>query len=227
MPLPFIIVPGLFLAIYFFGATTKGSRIFKKALKLARERWERYRKEQARNWRELQQNLRSQEAVFGEVEGFEASQTVFSANGVTAIAIDSRAERVCLLKNPSGVFPCDIRRVQLMALPYSGILEAALYEDGNTITKTSRSSQLVGAVVGDVLLGGVGMAIGAVTGSKKTTGTVRSLEVRLTIKDMDCPYWAFTFLRTEVPKGGWEYKAASDNANRLLSLVKVLIDQAS
>jgi hypothetical protein len=71
------------------------------------------------------------------------------------------------------------------------------------------------------------MAIGAVTGSKKTTGTVRSLEVRLTIKDMDCPYWAFAFLRAEVPKGGWEYKTASDNANRLLSLVKVLIDQAS
>lgn len=227
MPLPFIVIPCLFLIIYFFGATTKGSRLLKNALQWAGESWAKSREEYEQRWKEFERNLRSKDAIFAEIEGFKAFRTVFSANNMTAIAIDSRSEKVCLMQNPSAVFPCDLRQVQFKVLPYSGILEAALHEDGNTITRTSRSSQLVGAVVGNALLGGVGLAIGAVTGSKKSTGTVRQLEIRLTIKDMDCPYWAFSFLRVEAHKNSREYKMASDNANGFLSLVKVLIDQSS
>ncbi len=180
-------------------------------------------KQQAQDY---QTYYRTRDKIFSEIEQFTPSQTIFSVNNKTGIAIDSKLKKISLLNNPTGIFPCDTRRIQRLTIPYKDILEVALYEDGNSITKTSRISQVAGAIVGNVLLGGTGLLIGAVTGSKKTSNTVQSLEMRMTVNSTESSYWAFAFLRNETQKNNATYKIASEEANKFLSLMKVLINQA-
>lgn len=169
---------------------------------------------------------RAKDKIFLEVDDFTPAQAIFSVDNKTGIAIDSKSKKVCLLNNLTGFFPCDTRNIQRLTIPYKDILEVALYEDGNSITKTSRTSQVAGAIVGNVLLGGTGLIIGAFTGSKKTSNTVQSLEIRMTINSIQFPFWAFTFLRTETQKNNPAYKKAAAEANKFLSLMKVLINQS-
>jgi hypothetical protein len=169
---------------------------------------------------------RSKNNVFNDIDDFTPTQTIFSITNKTGVAVDSRSKKVCFLSNPSGSFPCDTRQTQRLTISYRDILEAALYEDGNSITKTSRTSQVAGAIVGNVLLGGTGLIVGALTGSKKTSNTVQSLEIRMTVNNTQFPFWAIAFLQNESQKNSLTYKKASEEANKFLSLMKVLINQA-
>lgn len=219
MPTNLIFILAAIGGVYYFGFTIKGRKSFGKLV-------QRFQKEMKQYMQDYERFYRSKDKVFADTENFVASQVVFSVNNKTAIAIDSRSNKICLLSNPSGIFPCDTRRVQKIVVSYKDILEVSFYEDGNSITKTSRTSQVAGAVVGNVLLGGAGLIIGAFTGSKKTSNTIQSLEVRMTVNNMQLPFWAFAFLRNESQKNNVNYKVATEEANKLLSLVKVLMNKA-
>jgi hypothetical protein len=219
MPINLIFILAAIAGAYYFGFTIKGRRSFNKLV-------QRFQKEMKQYIQDYEKFYRSKDKIFADVDNFIASQVVFSVNNKTAIAIDSTSNKICLLSNPSGIFPCDTRRVQKIIVSYKDILEVSFYEDGNSITKTSRTSQVAGAVVGNVLLGGAGLIIGAFTGSKKTSNTIQSLEIRMTVNDMQLPFWAFAFLRTETQKNNVNYKVATEEANKLLSLVKVLMNKA-
>jgi hypothetical protein len=166
---------------------------------------------------------RTKENIFVDIENFMPNQVIFSVNNKTGIAVDQRSKKICLLSNPIGIFPCDTRRTQRLIVPYQDILETALYEDGNSITKTSRTSQVAGAIVGNALIGGTGLIVGALTGSKKTSNTVQSLEIRITVNNNEFPFWAFAFLNSEISKNKAAYTKALEEANKFLSLVKVPI----
>ena len=219
MPTNLIFILLAIAGVYYFGFTIKGRKYFGKLV-------QRFQKEMKQYIQDYEKFYRSRDKVFNDTENFIVSQAVFSVNNKTAIAIDSRANKICLLSNPSGIFPCDTRRVQKLIVSYKDILEVSFYEDGNSITKTSRTSQVAGAVVGNVLLGGAGLVIGALTGSKKTSNTIQSLEIRITVNNMQFPFWAFSFLRTETQKNNVNYKIATEEANKLLSLLKVIMNKA-
>jgi hypothetical protein len=219
MPTTLIFILLAIAGVYYFGFTIKGRKYFGKLV-------QRFQKEMKQYVQDYEKFYRSKDKVFNDTEKFIASQAVFSVNNKTAIAIDSRSNKICLLSNPSGIFPCDTRRIQKLIVSYKDILEVSFYEDGNSITKTSRTSQVAGAVVGNVLLGGAGLVIGALTGSKKTSNTIQSLEIRITVNNMQFPFWAFSFLRTETQKNNVNYKIATEEANKLLSLLKVIMNKA-
>jgi hypothetical protein len=219
MPINLIFILVAIASVYYFGFTIKGRRYFSKLV-------QRFQREMKQYVQDYEKFYRSKDKIFADTENFITSQSVFSVNNKTAIAIDSRSNKICLLNNPSGIFPCDTRRVQKLIVSYKDILEVSFYEDGNSITKTSRTSQVAGAVVGNVLLGGAGLVIGALTGSKKTSNTIQSLEIRITVNNMQFPFWAFAFLRTETQKNNVNYKIATEEANKLLSLLKVIMNKA-
>jgi hypothetical protein len=219
MPTTLIFILLAIAGVYYFGFTIKGRKYFGKLV-------QRFQKEMKQYVQDYEKFYRSKDKVFNDTEKFIASQAVFSVNNKTAIAIDSRSNKICLLSNPSGIFPCDTRCIQKLIVSYKDILEVSFYEDGNSITKTSRTSQVAGAVVGNVLLGGAGLVICALTGSKKTSNTIQSLEIRITVNNMQFPFWAFSFLRTETQKNNVNYKIATEEANKLLSLLKVIMNKA-
>ncbi len=72
-------------------------------------------------------------------------------------------------------------------IPYRDVLSSEIIEDGESITKTNRGSQIGGALIGGLALGGVGAIIGGLSGSTKSIGKVSKIALMLTINDVDNP----------------------------------------
>lgn len=154
------------------------------------------------------------------IEGFKATQLYVGANLAAAVALDEAQERLCLLESPS-------REVSYRLVSYRDLLSAELFEDGVTVTKTVRSSQAIGAIVGGVAFGGVGAVVGALTGrSESETGKVNYIDLRLVINDTSNPNFDIRFLALKSSRDGLLYKQAMQQARHWHSLVAVLIKRA-
>jgi hypothetical protein len=171
---------------------------------------------------------RNKGSAFSDLNEFSPSHSIFSPNGKSAIAIDEGSKSICLLNTSKGqsFHFFDIRSATRRIVSYKDILEVSIFEDGNSLTTTSRTSQVAGAVVGNIMLGGAGLLIGALSGSKKTSSTVSSLEVRLLINDTKSPAWSIAFICSETPKNSTTYKKHAGEAENLLGIIKVLIKRA-
>jgi len=177
---------------------------------------------------EIKKHYRNKAQAFSDLDGFSPSCSVFSVDNKSAISIDENSKNICLLSTPGGksLNFFDTRLVQRKIVSYRDILEAAIFEDGNSITTTSRTSQVAGAIIGNIMLGGAGLLIGALTGSKKTSAAVSSLEVKLIINNTQSPTWSIAFIRSQTLKKSPAYQKAASDANSLLGLIKVLIKRA-
>ena len=79
-------------------------------------------------------------------------------------------------------------------VPFAKILDAEIITDGTTITKTNRGSQAIGAAVGVLILGPVGLLAGSVTGSKRAQNKLSELSLRVTIDNWENPVQTICFL---------------------------------
>jgi hypothetical protein len=84
---------------------------------------------------------------------------------------------------------------------FSQIAEVTVLRDGTTISNTNRGSQLAGMAVGGLALGGLGALVGGVTGSTRTSETVKSLKIRIRVDDRDEPLHQVTFFTMDTGKG--------------------------
>ena len=178
--------------------------------------------------KEIKEYYITRDQAFSELDNFSPSRTIFSVDDRSAISIDKNSNNVCLLSNPKGksLNFFDRRSIGRKIISYRDILEVSVFEDGNSITTTSRKSQVAGAIIGNIMLGGTGLLIGALTGSKKISETVSSLEVRLVINNTQSPIWSIAFIRSETPKKSQLYQKAANKANNLIGLIKVLMKRA-
>lgn len=87
---------------------------------------------------------------------------------------------------------------KFILIPFIDILSVEIMVDGVSVTKTSRSSQLGGALVGGVLAGGVGAIIGGTTGSKTTTEDIKQINLLITVNDIQNPIYIINFFSTDV-----------------------------
>lgn len=100
----------------------------------------------------------------------------------------------------------DSRSIVLGTIPkhkqyaWSSIASVDVIRDGTSVTSTNRGSQLMGAAVGEVLLGPVGLLIGGVTGSKRTVQRVSQIGLKIIVDDRATPIYVIDFLR--VPSAG-------------------------
>jgi hypothetical protein len=152
------------------------------------------------------------------VSGFNATQTVLGCDGSTGLAVDETRQLVCLLFSNESQSP--------RTISYKDILSAELFEDGSSVTKTARGSQVGGAIVGGLMLGGVGAIIGGLSGKTVTTGKVKRVELRLTINDTKAPLHDIAFMNTEGAKDGIVHTAAMQLARRWLGIADILIKAA-
>jgi len=138
------------------------------------------------------------------------------ATGNCVFSIDYNAKKVCIIDN--GSTP--------KIFMNTDIISVEIAEDEDTITKTQRSSQIARAVVGNVLAGGVGAIIGGLSGSKRTTGIVKSVVVKLIVNDIQQPNISMTFLSKETKRGSSAYKNALELAEKWYGMFRVLINMA-
>lgn len=150
--------------------------------------------------------------------GFKTTQKVMSCDGNTGIAIDETSRKICLINN----FPVLTTKV----LSYGDIISSEIIEDSNTVTKTQRGSQLGGAVVGGLLLGGVGAVVGGLSGKKKTETKVRMISLKVIINDTASPVHIISFLDGETKKTGFVYSIAMQQATHWHALLSAVVRQA-
>lgn len=151
-----------------------------------------------------------------ELPDFHASQEVMGEKGDTGLAIDERRKRLCFITDGR-------KGVEHRVVSYADVISSEVIEDGSTVTRASRGSQLGGAVVGGALLGGVGAIIGGLSGTRISTGTVRQVSLRVTVSDTSSPTHEVGFLKMETNKPGAVYDAAMKTASHWQGVISAII----
>lgn len=150
---------------------------------------------------------------------FSPTQKIMGNNGDTGLAIDEERKKVVLIKNgPSGV--------DLKPITYRDVLSSEIFVDGETITKTVRGSQLGGALIGGLALGGVGAIIGGLSGKTRSSEKVKRVDLRITVNDTKSPLHDINFIDIEGKKDGIIYKSAMEQTRHWHGLIAVLIKMA-
>jgi len=152
------------------------------------------------------------------IPDFLPSQEVMGTDGLSGIAVDINQSKICLIKNSTMI----TKRV----IGYRDIISVELFEDGDSISKTSRTSQIGGALVGGVLLGGAGVLLGGLTGSKRTSSKIKTIDLRILVNDPVAPLHDIKFLNFESKKDSFSYKNAINSARHWHGVLEVLIKRA-
>ncbi len=155
----------------------------------------------------------------GIIKDFSATQKIMGSDGNTGLAIDEQRKKICLIDHRQ-------HNVTTRVFVYKDLLSSEIFEDGATVTKTVRSSQLGGALIGGLALGGVGALIGGLSGKTQTSGKVKRVDLRLTVNDTKYPLHDINFIDLETKKDGFLYKQAIQQARHWHGLIEVLIKRA-
>ena len=106
------------------------------------------------------------------------------------------------------------------------LISAEIIEDGNSIYKTNRASQIGGALIGSVIFGGVGAVIGGLSGSKSKLEECKKLGVQLIFNDLYNPTEEFDFIHVfPVKKSNKMYMECLKEANDLAIFLNIMMKQ--
>ena len=122
-----------------------------------------------------------------ELPDFDPNDVYVSPKNFCGIAIDVDRREIALLERS------DIRRFGV-----SSIIACELLEDDFQLAYVNRGSQLTGAAVGGVLLGGVGAVIGGLSGSKRSVKRIKTMTLRFVTDDFDKPNHDILLLKEEI-----------------------------
>jgi hypothetical protein len=159
------------------------------------------------------------EEKFAALDDFTPSQKIMGNDGNSGISVDEGRKKICLIKQNTGNIALDV-------LTYSDILSSEVFEDGMTITKTARGSQLGGVLIGGLALGGVGAIIGGLSGKKTSSDKVNRIDLRITVNRTSSPVHDINFMNIKGKKNGIIYNAAMQQARHWHGLLEVLIKRA-
>jgi hypothetical protein len=137
------------------------------------------------------------------------------------LVIDENDKKVFLIQH-------DKNSIQIaeQTFSYNDLLSISLIEDGETVTDFRRSSQIGGALIGGLVLGGLGAVIGGLSGTTKTSEMVEKITLRLVVNDTKNPLFEIDFLNTQTKKKDLRYQDAMQKARHWHGLIEVLIKRA-
>lgn len=118
--------------------------------------------------------------------------------------------------------------------PYNKIVGVESLINNKSVYKTNRSSQFAGAVVGSLTFGAIGMIIGGLSGSKYKENSIKSIDLKITVEDIENPIYKINFLNNfdiytnkTIEKGyaenSSEVKASIKNIEKWQGIIDVLI----
>lgn len=153
-----------------------------------------------------------------ELNDFEFSKHILSDDLNNGIFIDEKRNKICLVDNEKNT---NVYR-------YRDILEVEILEDGSSVTKMSRTSQVGGAILGGLILGPVGAIIGGLSGKKENINKVNRIDLKLIVNNTQSPLFIMNFLDSSngEEKGNIIYKTSIQEAREWHSLISVLIKKA-
>lgn len=148
---------------------------------------------------------------------FTATQKLIVGN--SGIAADEARGSLALIVVTS-------KEVSVRVVSFRDIISAEIFEDGSSVTRTERTSQLAGSLVGGLALGGVGAIIGGLSGNTITTKKCKRIDLRLVVNDTKIPIHDLTILNIEVDRDGSIYDSNMKIARHWNALIAVMIKRA-
>lgn len=168
---------------------------------------------------EISKKRKAIETNLSDIPDFTVTQKVIGVDATTGLAIDEARKKVCLIDHRKQDVSCRI-------FTYEDLLSSELFEDGLTITKTVRSSQIGAALIGGVALGAVGAIIGGLSGKTTVSEKVKRIDLRLTVNDTQSPVHDVNFLNGEMTHESPIYQSAVKTSRHWQGLIEVLIKRA-
>ena len=153
------------------------------------------------------------------LNGFKAADVYVSTINMAGVAIDVGRGEILLANEKA-----------LRRFPASSIVSCEILEDDTQLAYVNRGSQLAGAAVGGILLGGVGAIIGSLAASKRSISNVKKVYLRFTTDDFKRPIHDIVLLDWSSSKKGLKrdnklYRQALETAElwhgRVMGLMKV------
>jgi hypothetical protein len=153
------------------------------------------------------------------IENFTPSQQYTSADGSKVIAYDEglRQFAICSLNNDETSYK---------VFSYADLLSVEIFYDGNTVTKTNRVSQIGGALIGGVALGGLGAVVGGLSGKTSSKKEVEKIELRLIVNNKESPIQDILFLNMKCKEWTPLYKESEKDVRHWFGIVSLLIKEA-
>ncbi|MDA2381444.1 SHOCT domain-containing protein [Bacillus cereus] len=167
------------------------------------------------------------------IEGFKVTQEFISPDMEAMIAIDEDNMKVLIINNKvenvaelSQTLSKYDYEHQIFS--YKDILQSEILEDDVTLTRTSRGSQIGGALLGGILAGGVGAIIGGLSGSTKSINEVKKVQLQIVVNNTKKSFYRITFMSAEtaISKDSSIYINSNKQITQWHSLFKVIIDMA-
>lgn len=116
--------------------------------------------------------------------------------------------------------------IKYRVFDYKDIISVEIIEDSVTVSKTNRTSQLVGAGIGGAIAGGAGAIVGGLSG--KTTGSteITNITLRVITTDEQNTVFDLPFLEKKSPikKSSNEYSKAIQDVHKWNSIIKHIIN---
>ncbi|WP_158712647.1 hypothetical protein [Parabacteroides pacaensis] len=149
-----------------------------------------------------------------ENEGVILSNKTDIENGI--IAIDKNREKIVYIDDKGDT-------LVTKEFSFSDIIACELIKDGETIYKKSATRTIGGAIVGGVLSGGVGAIIGGLSGSAKEKEKINSIDIKITLRDIDTPNFKFNFFEYKGTRMFLDLsiKSAEEWKDRITAIIEI------
>ena len=154
------------------------------------------------------------------LKDFKITNKIIGVDNNSALAFDETQKKIYIIYKAIG------SQFQKKIYNFIDILSSEILEDGYQILKTSRTSQLGGALLGGIVSGGVGAIIGGLSGKQKEINKVKKIDLQIVFNDLHSPAYILNFLNIEVSKSSNAYNIAITNAKLWYNLISVMIKQA-
>ncbi len=144
----------------------------------------------------------------------------------SGIKIDTLNKKIHLLTPPREFLKILNQEHTSNTIEYNQILSSEIIQDGSSLYKTNRMSQIGGAALGQILLGPVGLILGGLTGSSRKVDSVTKIDLRIVINDIKNATHIINFLNQKVPITSSTYKNCIALARKWQDHISVIINEA-
>ncbi len=149
--------------------------------------------------------------------GFNVTELVIGENVLSGVSFDAEGAKVCLAAADKN------RVLKRRIISAKGILSAEVFEDGDSVIRTVRSSQIPDTAAGALALGGVGLLPGGLLGKQRSPTRARRVDLRIIVNDAQGEIHDVAFMLVEADKDSAIYKRAIERARHWQGIMQSLI----